>query len=216
MTLLRVVAEMATPLAGSARLNLDGLLIAAAAGPKPLGRGEPLPVIPPMPLSRIEHDGEWVFATSNIGFPRGAKRTQTGMTAKRDGEDYWWLRRKVVVGGGPSKDRMKPVTLTVSADAGWLVHGDRAEITSLLDRITSLGALRAHGYGRIRRWIVRDLGDAPAEDAVSGDGIALRHLPAAWNAISDSPRLRLPVRPPYWHRGNLVEATPAGEPFAWH
>ena len=77
----------------------------------------------------------------------------------------------------------------------WFVFGDQARIESLLGNIQHVGALRAHGYGVVKRWTISTAHRSEASMLIY-KGTAQRTLPAV--LTSTNTLCGVSVRPPYW------------------
>lgn len=217
-----VTAELATAMASAHQLNLDGVVIYATAppdAPMPTRQSPETPELWDIPISSVRYDGMTVFLSSNVILPADATYQQLNWTGRRDAQDVARLTRKFNRGGGPDRDKMGRARLTSASAVRWAVWTEAPD--ELLDilrmRVDSLGGLRAHGHGVVRRWEMRRIGgdarigyaEPGPEGALLDRNRTLRALPAGWLA-DDVNATPLPVRPPYWHLTSMTAAAPAG------
>ena len=202
--LLRVAALMEpVPVAVRGALNLDGILTYAEAGDIAPSRSVDPPDVP-IPVSRWPTANGRCLYLSSDALCHPEKRMAVHMTRRKDGHDADVLNRKFHRGLGPKRDRMLKIPAVIVEELHWWVHGDQAAIEALLRRVPGLGALRAHGYGRVRKWNVLSV-PGGKEDAIR-DGImgrARRSVPAEFVARSSTRPVRRPYCPPYWHMRSI-------------
>lgn len=210
MEFLRVTAELASAVCLRSGCNLDGLLMHAIAGdiaPSEIARLPPVAI----PLARAESAGQPVYLASDAEPDLSMVRAGTGMTQRRDGRDVEILRKRFNRSGGPGRDQMKPVPLLVSYRLSWVAWGDRAAVHALLaSRIRSVGALRAHGYGRVRSWRVDARPSVGPVSVLMADGLTRRAVPMAWCESASCSPISLACSPPYWLAHRQVLAVPPG------
>ena len=174
-----------------------------------------MPALPPdVPIGRIDHGGRSVFLSSDM-IVKDATVSVAHRVKRRSGGDIDYLSRRFNPAGGPGRDTMTRSKLTSADQVSWFAWADQGVLRSLLPRIKALGALRGHGYGRIRVWAVDVLPNGHPVDAVQDDAsmTARRAMPASWVVwpVAVTP---LPVTPPYWHRDSVVSAVPPGAVIA--
>lgn len=202
---------MAAPIATRDVIHLDSLL--ASAHPTCVGRkltrGH-LPdeiEYPPLPVARLDCAGEWVYMTSAAIWPDEARRGREHFTTRKDATDIEIRAGTWSASSGPERAYQVPVPTTETPRVSWLAIGDRRGVRLLLRRVRHVGIYRRQGYGIVQRWEVEVVDAAPERVLVSPDGLAARHLPAAWcepgAAVSGGRWL-----PPYWHPdgGAMVRA----------
>lgn len=88
---------------------------------------------------------------------------------------------------GPHKARDLAYPSRFAFEVEWYALGDRERVAALLGRVSHIGKLCNHGYGKVLRWVVEPMG--PLER----DRWMARHMPAEGGRM-------LPVRAPYHHR----------------
>ena len=188
-------------------IHLDALLMAAVARVE--GRPPPLDETQleeiPIPVAKSAC-GSYYLASASVGAVRARELRWIN---KRFPIAEWQQlgggksAQRVQLSAGPSKSfRIPAEAHRVEGDRLlWWCVGERAPIERLLSAITSVGRLRGHGEGEVRRWIVE-----PCEPwgegfpVLSPEGAALRTLPL------DTPGLGAHVprfgnlAPPYWRR----------------
>ena len=210
--MLRVTAGLAAPVVIRGPLNLDALLTWAAAGGTDSHVQRSTPSLPDVviPLRRVEACGEWAWASTDCILPDAVTRAATGMTRRRDSIDAEAAARKFNRAAGPGRDQLKPVPLTVTPSLSWIACGDRPHVRQLIRRVTAVGGLRAHGYGRVRAWRIEAF-DGMVLDCFVADGRARRPLPAVWCTGTET-IIAQPIRPPYWHFSTQRPCVPTGSP----
>ena len=201
-------------------LNFDGLLLYALTGEAEtdsLKAMDKLPPAPDLPLARYPYgtmDGErrHVYASSDMQFDTSAAVRSTANWVRRfteDGRERPYKRMSGEWGG-----QWKTAPLVVAERVYWLAWfsseaGIAEAVAALSDNVRALGALRGHGYGRVREWRVEILKGKPRDAIVDCGGTTIRALPEGFFPL---PGLyeRLPLRPPYWHQSSLDFGLPAG------
>lgn len=222
MKLWRVTAHLVSPIAASHDLHLDAVLGAKARnymGTYAPSRATPVEELkdPLIPVARLEVRGVTCWLSSAWQFPADAELQQTRLVKRRDGMDAWWLARPWNVASGPGKSRFERVQLVAAPRVSWLVAwGTRRALVQELKRVDQVGAMRRHGHGVVRPkgWEVEEAGDAPPDALLVRDGVAQRHLPAAWCASGHVDHGAF--RPPYWHAGLKGPRVRAGAPVEVH
>lgn len=214
MSLLRVTAHMASPLAGAQHdLHLDGVLLAASPGIRgdkaPITRSTPLAEIlyPPVPIATIRARGHWVYACS--GLEHDGRPGLERLTKRRDPTDTESLAANYSARSGPGRNYCLPIPTIETPTCSWLVIGRRRGILELLRYVKQLGSIRRQGYGVVTRWTAEHEERDPVEVLVR-DGRARRYMPAEWTAGADW--TRGPTRPPYWHPALSEPRVVPGQP----
>jgi hypothetical protein len=206
---MRLRAEVETPIAGAHDLHLDGLLMAVHRGSGIAPTRSMAEVMrfsdlrhPSRTIAYVEHAGHIVPLCSTM--MGDFTRDSTHITQRRDAKDVEALARKVDRGAGPDRDKLLPVPLRVCRDVWWDFFGDRREVMSLLRGVEAIGAMRRHGWGRVRSWSCESIDSF----ALVEDSLAVRHLPAECCVLPE--RIdRGACEPPYWHPSRLVARVPA-------
>lgn len=212
MSLLRVTALMAAPIASWEPLHLDGLLVAChpdTPTPTPT-RSTPVAELgyPPLPLVTLRAHGARLYASSAWQFPPGMRPGREMFTKRRDAEDVESYAIPFTPSSGPGKNYQIPIPTYETPTVSWLVLGARRGILKLLRRARSVGAYRRQGYGQVRDWHAEEIDGDPLRVLVEG-GAAARFLPRAWTRTAATTDVGACL-PPYWHPGLGVERVRPG------
>lgn len=212
--LVRVVASLGTPAVISDELHLDGLVAAAhpVCREQHVTRDVDLRALrePAIPIMRLDHAGAGAALCTAAHFAEGTRLTTTRFIKRKDGEDLAQLARPVNLALGPGKNRMGRLPLVASPTITWEAIGDKRGLVRLVQRLTHVGSDRASGYGYVREWSVTWVETEAPETVLVRDGIAQRHLPAAWCEWAAGETTGALVFP-YWHPGRQMERiVPAG------
>lgn len=196
MRLLRVVAHLDAPVMLRDVVHLDAILASAwvVRHPKEAQRGS----VPRTYTLHVHHAGHTVTLSSAVA-PAG-EPTLVHATKRRDPSDVDRLAGSFTPGSGPSRDMLIRDRAHVTPRLEWLAFGSRREILRALELRTSIGAMRRHGWGDVRRWDVEPVDGDPLTCWVR-DGVAQRHLPLAW-CSSWSRTTGAPTFPPYFGRAD--------------
>jgi len=152
-----------------------------------------------MGITHISFGGAKGWLSSAWEFPVEAKLVPSRLTKRRDGVDAWWLRRPWSMSTGLGKSHYERIPLVATPSVTWhAVVLTRRQVKSELRSIRNIGALRRHGYGKVRRWEVEHVAGDPLR-VLARDGIAMRHLPLKWCQSGDVGHGAW--RPPYWYPG---------------
>lgn len=137
----------------------------------------------------------WGFACS-AHTPVPAARTAVQVRRKpADGPmARYTTDRRLHLGAGPYKARDVVHPAAWIGDITWHALGDRVRVEQLLSRLTHIGRLGRHGYGRVQRIEVVEHHDRQAWRA--------RWMPQAGG-------VRAPIRAPYWHDTRMMPAAAA-------
>ncbi|MFM1991299.1 MAG: hypothetical protein RJA99_4256 [Pseudomonadota bacterium] len=198
-----ITATLSAPIVLDDELHCDGLL--ASAHPlcrsSPISRSTPLDAIPmpALPIYRHEFGGALAYLGTAAQFADGARVATSHVVKRRDGEDIESLARPVHLGLGPGKNRLHALQTIVTPTVTWRTIGIRREVLHLVRRIQQLGMWRSAGYGIVATWHV-DYVEEDGATVLVRDGVAQRHLPAAWCMWAESITAG-PCLPPYWHPG---------------
>jgi CRISPR type IV-associated protein Csf3 len=217
--LLRVRAELATPVALMEPLHLDGVLMAQRLGAdrERLTRSCEAEHIAtaPIPVVHLDHAGARAYLTSAAEPAPEARRLGEHLTRKRDADDWDYLSRPVNIASGALRDVCLRFPVIATPWLEWWAIGDRQGVRKVIKGVHAVGMLRRHGYGEVLGWdvIVESAVDADVDAAVAavlvGSGRARRNLPAAW---CEAPEVleRVPIAPPYWHPATWTEGVKVG------
>lgn len=208
---LTVRAHLSTPAALEWPLMLDALLLGGlgaemgAADESGWADGTEVEA-QPLPLARVEADGLWWYACSQIT-PEGPQ-AKDYVNRVPLVEEYARLtdRGSVNVASGPDKRMRRPIYYRPGmCDLTWTAVGDLQRVAELLARVSSIGKLRGHGWGWVRAWSVAPGGP---DLAAYRHRVDLRHLPADGahpRCEGRVTRRGLVLRPPYWRRVGQVD-----------
>lgn len=191
-------------------IHLDGLLMEAVC--RRMGRGSvsrmdditgrqdpQIPVLCPTAL------GVSCALTSAAEVVAPAAPAMVYQVKRRDLEDWDRLDGPVNVAAGPMRDRLERTSSTAAAGLRWYAWGNRGEVVDMLRMLWGppsrpfgfVGSKRRAGAGEIIGWRVEE-GSHPPERCILRDGLAARHLPAAW--VVSAARWRQGAwTSPYWH-----------------
>ena len=135
---------------------------------------------------------------------------------RRDPRDVEALARSFNRSYGPGRDLMLRAYGVHVTVARWLVSTpDPERLAGLLQRVTHLGKLRAHGLGELGgAWSVTDADGDRLRTLVDLDGRAARTLPTALLGSWEGRPERAAAQPPYWHPARQVVSVPAGRRVA--
>lgn len=216
MSVLRVIARLATPPVLRDAMHLDALLAAArverdtevmrihrATSPEHL-------IHPALPVLTIEALGATCAIVSAEIVGDDARRGLDHLVRRKDSEDIdrragTWQARS-----GAERAYCLPLPLIETASLEWLAVGDRREVLRMLQRkIPAVGIVRRHGHGRVLEWTVERVDLPPERVLVDEDGRALRHLPRAWCAEAEAEDVGA-WRAPYWHPTMCGPRVPRG------
>lgn len=200
--IVRVTAHMSAPIVAHDVIHLDALL--CFAHPSCRGRkitrgtrGDQIHM-PELPLARIRHGGQWVYACTVERYPDTARRNREHFTKRKDEGDVAARGTTWTPSAGPERNYHLPVVTIETPECHWLAIGDRNGIRKLLRYVDHVGSHRRQGYGMVSRWEVERIVADQALVLAGADGLAARHMPRAWTnhtETSDSGRWL----PPYWH-----------------
>jgi len=118
------------------------------------------------------------------------------------------------IGNGATKITHKPSPIVFLADGKmkwWASVTAIDEVERLLERVSNIGRLSGHGYGKIVSWsVVRE--EVIWEGfPVLMDGYPTRVLPLSYPSVKgDSRRCIATPMPPYWDRGRQCECYSPG------
>lgn len=212
MSVLRITAHLLSPVASSKPIHLDSILLQAHPDVHGvfLSKTDPLPTAPSLPIAPLEIHGATTYLCSAGRFPDVARVGMERLVKRKDPEDFAWRERNWNPGSGPEKAYCLPVPTTETPAVEWLAVGRRRGVKKLLAKVQSVGGMRRHGYGRIKRWeiTVEDYVD-PVRCLVTPEGTAARHLPVAW-CREFSLHDHGSFRPPYWHPDTCGERVYCG------
>lgn len=225
---LRVVAHMASPLAGDAP-HLDSLLVYVASRLAGKGAGLegykvdrkfPCPDTSAIQIPMLRtRCGRFQVARCSSPILGEVTADTVEHTAKRIGVEHAGLlaehERKVVTTTNHwTKSYRLPLRVRRVDRIAWLCVGDRRGIKSLLKYVPAVGKKCAHGYGRVARWEVERLGAVPHDrwpwwcDS-DGGPVLMRPLPDGWVGL---PANLIGARAdfgacsdPYWHQDRYGE-----------
>ena len=216
--LVRIEASIQTPIVWRSALNLDGLTVWASAS----AAGVPTSDLqhtahgsvvdrPDIPIARVTVGDHSVYMSSDMRAGGDIRFLSGHLTQKMLSDSVEFLGRRYNAGQGVMRDKLKRFSLAVVDRVYWLAYSDGPEalLELLRSHITSIGALRSQGYGRVREWSMSINTRAQPQDAVIANGEALRALPAAWCVFPELVT-ELPVSPPYFLIDNIVPAVPPG------
>lgn len=218
MSLFRIKAKLKAPAVFTSPVNLDGLVIYAmcrqdeVVPDKPMLRGNACPELPDcIPIDSCVRDGIRVFFSSDMQYEADGMLAD-GMVRSRDGVDLESLaRKKLNVSGGVWKNMQKTLPLLACSEVWWDGYGDMDTCLHYLRKqVTSVGAMRGQGYGRIAKWSGRSLSGQRNDTWFHRErGVTLRTLPATW-VNSSAETVPMPVTPPYWHKDSIKPCVPKG------
>lgn len=118
-------------------------------------------------------------------------------------------RRVIATTNSWTKSYRLPLRVRVVPCVAWFARGNRREVQKVLRDAKSIGKKVADGYGRVREWIVEDIGDDWSWFSKSDAGMVLmRPLPQSAKLPSDligSRRDFGACCPPYWHSGRNTD-----------
>ncbi|MEW8957845.1 MAG: hypothetical protein AB2448_01845 [Moorella sp. (in: firmicutes)] len=161
-----------------------------------------------LPLKKIEDDETWYWACSlNQAEPI---KEYTLYWHKRFDDNYEQYidfkgkRGKVDDKRGVFKAYRMPLNILLMPYLEWFVVGDMEELYSLLKNVVALGKKTSQGLGLVKEWEVTEWDE---DWSVLGPGNRLMRpvLTLPQNA-KNARRAIAGIRPPYWYRGNIVEA----------
>jgi hypothetical protein len=217
---LRVVAHLASPLAGDAP-HLDALLVYVASrlhgkdavpGYK-VDRSLPCPQTDHLPIAMLRtRIGGWNVprCTSPILEPPTSDYVE--YVAKRIAVEHSGLlaenERKVVTTTNEwTKSYRLPLRVRTVKRVVWLCVGNRRGMLNYLKYVPSIGKKIAHGYGRVEQWEIERLGDVPHDrwpwwiDSEAGP-VLMRPLPEV-DGLPEFLGAKMDYGAcvdPYWHR----------------
>lgn len=165
-----------------------------------------------LPIARVCALSEHVHACTIQAFAAEAELAETRTVKRTDGADVEWRAGRVVRGSGPGRDRFMRTELVATPVMEWRCLGWRRDVRRALQRVKQVGRLRRHGYGLVDRWDVEQVEGNPTA-LLSADGIASRHLPAAWSTDQSEADFGA-WRTPYWHPGRAGDRIRAGRHVA--
>lgn len=178
-----------------AYLPLDGFLYSAYVKEyKPELIGKPFETEPedfPLPIERIEKDGQWYYDCSFALF-KILGEDSTNYNKRYDAtfaEKHADLGRSKVVTTrkGKYKNVRNILNIYLTNKISWYVNGDIKEIMKLLKHINYIGKKRSQGFGRIKKWEYEE---------VEENLCNLRPIP------NKNGNDFMSVRPPYFHQKN--------------
>lgn len=221
MTALSVTAFLCGP-AADYLPQLDSLLIEAAHHRLRLGRDripsrrrpapDPLDV-PPVPLARREIGGWPVFCCSSpiaATSPAGVSHFGKRIESSRAGLLSPGERKVLTTSNTWTKSYRLPLRVLTPDRVTWFVVGDAAPLRDLLRDVPNVGRKVAHGWGRVKRWLVEDaaLDWSWYADDGQGRSVLMRPLPLCPELPEGLDGWRSgygAVCPPYWHHDRLTE-----------
>ena len=214
MTGCHITAHLDIPAVINAQaFHLDGVLLylwlqkRGELNPN-LSKGDPCPDLPDnAPFMAIDQ----IPVCSDV-MHRGVVKTAK-FTSRTHDDDLHYLTQRFHRSGGPRKDKLKK-QLLYCGRLEWDLIGEIEEITSLLEAYhPSLGAQRAHGLGRVQKFIVEERPEMkPKHVLFDSQDVTRRSLPSGFCGRIISNPIPIPVRPPYWHRGTIQSGGLAGTP----
>lgn len=215
--MVEVAVAVAGPIVGERPVKLDALLEWSVARERDLpwlSRGHELPEPLPIPIDSIHACGAVLNLCSDwIAEGPGTPYRHTWVR-RRDPVDVESLAGSFNRSYGPGRDLLLRAYGVHVTTVRWLVSTpDPDRLLALLQRITHLGKLRAHGCGELGgAWVVVPAAadTPPARALVTEDGLAARPLPISVLESWDGGPQRLAVLPPYWHPARHVPAVPTG------
>ena len=208
-----ITAHLENGYISTGALNIDGLLMYAATSdsvqPQRTQKTfEPVEI----PIESVEFYGSRIYlSTDAIAQPR-SRTVSAFVTSNKDGTDVTYLNASFSSTAGTYRKVLKRYPLKLTPTLSWSCWGDINAIRHLLSRLSAIGALRSHGYGRITDWSVIEI----PSDQVGKHGILIQHLkatrpiPVDWVDADSSNAIPIPVRPPYWSPTNVEMAFPTG------
>jgi hypothetical protein len=213
MPRLRVRAYLSAPVALTAPLHLDGLLVSCAevvAGRHVTRTCEAGEIVrPPIPLCAVSLLGRSAYLGSAAESAPNARRMSEHLTRRRDADDLDHLTKPVDTRSGPGRDVMLRFPILLTPYVEWQAVGSRRPMLKLLRRrVQAVGMLRRHGYGVVERWEIESVEESPDTVLVSR-GRARRNLPVEW---LEAPEVveRVPLSAPYWHSATVGDGVLAG------
>lgn len=203
MTPLRIVAKMAHPFVARHKwVAFDGLLASVVARmdglPPPLDEADIERVEIPVKLSECGRYHLASFSISEVDANETVHMHRRPPIAEAQAMGGPKVRT-INIASGSMKAMRQPVLQAHSERLIWYCIGDAKKIRDLLVYVTNIGALRAHGRGRVAKWSV-DAVEPWGEGfpVVGPNGHPHRALPAdvavADGVMSDMGR----VTYPYW------------------
>jgi len=155
----------------------------------------------PIPVEKVERDGEWVYKASVAEFD--FKEPSTAIIYKKFCErylDYKQLKvKKIDRGRGFFKDFSIKLMYFPAKTATFYVRGIKEEIKALLEGLPGLGKKTAIGYGFIRCFKVQKVKN---DYSIVKDGKAMRPIPI--DLVASAERIvQLAYKPPYWAKENV-------------
>lgn len=209
---LRIVAELADPVAYYHPVHFDGILSSAVVEDVTGGAGVPPSsdwYYIPLPLRVVwrTQDGVPLWASTDME-PVGQYENEIIYWHRRAPEPYMtW--RNIITTSGRHKEKRTPLPCIVANEMACHVIGNANEIARLLERVTAIGKKR-HSLGAVRRWLISPID----EFSFVRDGVFLRPVPAGMFGgvdIDAMGTLRLEAfTPPYWHVMSRAMCIPAG------
>lgn len=203
---LRITARMGEPVVTYGDgLHLDGILSYGAMLADPETAAS-LPHISgptahdwPLPLARWIVGDEWGWCASAAhadwlvrSKAEVRKRTPTAEMTRLTRD------RTVNVASGPFKPQDKAFPTLMALEVEWYALGAADGVRRLLDLVTHVGKLSAHGYGRVLEW---EVAEAAEDWSIERDGELTRRMPAALRPHAAPGRGGL--RAPYHHRSRM-------------
>lgn len=147
-----------------------------------------------------EKGDSWYYAAS---FAQWSEKTAQGKdewTKRFDSEfgdfiDFQGKRGKVKINAGRYKAYRMPVFYKHALEIIWYVVGDIQGIHKLLRHVTHIGKKYSQGWGRIRKWEIKEI---PNDWSERKNGKPTRSLPKKDGILWG-------IRPSYWDPENQIE-----------
>lgn len=216
---LRVVAELASPLAGDAP-QLDALLeyvmsMHHGCGGGKLARGRPAPPQGAMPIPLLRRRlGPWLVGACSDPIYSDPTADVAEYVCKRIEPDGSRLldpaeRKKMLTGGTWTKSYRLPIRTRTIDRIVWFAVADRKPLYKALKQAGAVGVKTSVGYGRVSRWTVDRIDDdwswyAPHD----GGSMLMSTLPAGDWLPANLVGFRADfgaATPPYWHPDRYTE-----------
>lgn len=217
---LHIRAVLMTSVISDLSLPIDAILFffwhAIELGPKMLDRpGEHLSDrgLGAMPFLAIANRGKptWFYRASWAIWPERVADGTDAWVKRNDffALDYLDHRARINIGSGRYKNYRMPVWYRSATHVDWYLVGDADEIRRVLSVATHIGKKTAHGWGRVREWIVEP---SERDYSIVRDGKLVRGVPLdALPKRVEFARTHYGFRPSYWLAQNQAEiAVPAG------
>jgi len=230
MTIHILVVDLATPVASSdPYIHLDSFL-SYAAGVESIGHdglrnledgGEPRYFKDEMPLEKIEHNGDWVWAaTAAMVAEPEEYRDESGTwnTTKWRKRfdvdlDHQIKRTNINTSSGEFKSYNADLPYNAADKLLFYFRGDAERTKEMVEaHVSGIGKKRSQGFGMINEVHVAEA-DESVESVLHHKGKVLRSIPSDWLTRVEPGVLhqQRTTKPPYWHPENQCMAVPPFE-----